>query len=1193
MEKFFKAEKLSVMPEDPKANAAYEHWKSLFEFYMKVVKSEVEDIGTEEKRMFLESYLSIDIASKISHIRDYDRALSHLNYLYKKQEKGEIMARYLLITRKQKPDESMPSYIRLLKEMVTECNLKAVDSPSREDEYVRDAFINGVSSPYVRQRLLENQASDLQTILAQALSMDKAENDAKMFIQNPVAAAVPKQEEPKTPSNQSDDEQLSAAMNKSKTQKCYFCGLSKHPRDKCPAREAVCNKCEKVGHYAKACRSSGRKQKREPSDKSLNSILPVIASCHFKQNKHFPPGLRRVRMNVSINNHPTDNVFLDSGSTDSFIQASLATKLKLKITKLQSSVSLASTEQKVTTPGFCEAFIQYGNCEAQKTRLTVMNNLCAEMIIGLDILQRHSSVEIDLGGSLPPLKLCNFAQATIDPPSLFANLTNDCKPIADKSRKYSSEDREFISNEVSNLLKEDIIEKSNSPWRAQLLVTKGVNHKKRMVVDYSRTINRFTQLDAYPLPCLNDQVRAIANYKIFSTLDLKSAYHQIPIKEEERRYTAFEANGSLFQFKRIPFGVTNGVACFQRIIDEIIQKENLKGTYAYLDNVTVCGDNQESHDKNLKLFQQAAANYNLTFNNKKSIISKSSITLLGYLVGHKSIRPDPERLRPLNDLPAPTNTGELRRTLGLFSYYSQWIPRFSAVIRPLSSSKSFPLQEEAIRAFESLKEIVKAAMVTTIDPKTPLVVETDASSHTIAASLNQNGRPVAFFSRTLNSSESNHSSVEKEAYAIVEALRKWRHYLIGKHFKIVTDQQSVAFMYNPAGKGKIKNEKISRWRTELSCFRFDIMHRPGKENLVADALTRQHLCAIVGTTDELKAIHNSFCHPGITRMTHLVRSRNLPYSVEEIKRCIGQCSDCAELKPRFFKPPSKPLIKATRPFERLNVDFKGPLPSSSRNKFLFTVVDEYSRFPFAFPCSDTSTLSAIKCLNELFLTYGMPDYIHSDRGTSFMSSEYRNYLLQRGIAQSRTSIYNPEGNGQCERYNGIIWKSVQFALRSKKLPIGQWEEALPEALHSIRSLLSTATNQTPHERMFPFNRKSPTGCTLPTWLSNSGPVLYKRQVRTSKYDPLVDEVQLLNANSHYAQIKFPDGRETTVSTKHLAPCAEPEKQTFEDNLTEPENQEETENSSLEPTAPPTQTSSPEPRRSARIPKPRKIFDPSN
>ena len=153
-----------------------------------------------------------------------------------------------------------------------------------------------------------------------------------------------------------------------------------------------------------------------------------------------------------------------------------------------------------------------------------------------------------------------------------------------------------------------------------------------------------------------------------------------------------------------------------------------------------------------------------------------------------------------------------------------------------------------------------------------------------------------------------------------------------------------------------------------------------------------------------------------------------------------------------------------------------------------------------------------------------------------MSEELKTFLHQKGVATSRTTPYNPRGNGQVERLNNTLWKTISLALKSNSLSIRHWEQMLPQALHSIRSLLCTATNTTPHERMFSFNRRSSSGTTLPAWLSVPGTVLMRNYVRQSKYDPLVEEVELLECNPQYAHVRYHDGRESTVATRHLAPA---------------------------------------------------------
>ena len=161
------------------------------------------------------------------------------------------------------------------------------------------------------------------------------------------------------------------------------------------------------------------------------------------------------------------------------------------------------------------------------------------------------------------------------------------------------------------------------------------------------------QCNAYPLPRIDTMINKLAQYKVFLTHDLKNAYHQIPISQAERKYTAFEAGGQLYQFCHIQFGVTNGVAVFQRLMDKIIKEEELNDTFPYLDDITVGDRTQEEHDSNVKAFLEVVQRRHLTLNHSKSVLSALSITVLGYLVEHSSIKPDPDILHPLQNLPPP------------------------------------------------------------------------------------------------------------------------------------------------------------------------------------------------------------------------------------------------------------------------------------------------------------------------------------------------------------------------------------------------------------------------------------------------------------------------------------------------------------------------------------------------------------
>ena len=193
---------------------------------------------------------------------------------------------------------------------------------------------------------------------------------------------------------------------------------------------------------------------------------------------------------------------------------------------------------------------------------------------------------------------------------------------------------------------------------------------------------------------------------------IKSCY------KSERKYTAFEANDKLYEFTRIPFGVNNGVAAFQRIMCQFVSVENLKDVFVYLDNVTIAGRDQTEHDRNVKAFLDAVHRRKFTLNDSKTVTSVKNINILGYIVGNMVIKLDPERMRPLLGFPPPNNMNALRRVLGMFAYYAKWIFDFAGKVRPLADAKQFPLKRDAlINASVLLKTELSTATLQSVDER--------------------------------------------------------------------------------------------------------------------------------------------------------------------------------------------------------------------------------------------------------------------------------------------------------------------------------------------------------------------------------------------------------------------------------------------------------------------------------------------
>ncbi|XP_064080951.1 uncharacterized protein LOC135197777 [Macrobrachium nipponense] len=745
MEKLLKPTRLDLDPSPPSAAKEWRHWHKTFSNFIQ----ECGEMAPNKLRTLV-NYVSPNVYKYIEECVNYDTAISTLEKLYIKAP-NEIYTRHLLATRQQKAGETLDEFLRELRKLGKDCNLNAVSAEQYREELIRDAFINGLASPMIRQHLLENKTLDLQAAYNEAYSLDLAQHDHVKSGPMSESCEV-------TAGNQV----LAATL--SMKRKCFFCGGPYHIRAHCPARDSSCNKCGRKGHFAKACLSKqsaygGKSTAATVFDPSQSSLLAANAGTTF------PQSLYRAATTTTINGRKL-TALVDSCSDDSYIDADVAWELKLLIHPTDKDVALTQKYLHTNSPGYVNVdLILHLNGETYPfTRLAVKKDLCSGVLLGQDFQEQQQKVTIEYGGPKPALNLsgansyCSLAAATVDEPSIFQHLLPICKPIVTKSRHYCKDDKEFIKVETSRLLAEGVIEDSISPWRAQVVVVKDPlnRHKKRMCVDYSQTINLYTELDAYPLPRIDTMVNELSTYRVFLTFDLKSAYHQIPLKEPDKKYTAFKANGRLCQFCRVPFGVTNGVAVFQRTMDKLVKEENLQGALPYLDNITIAGHTQVQHNQNVQRFLEVINKRNLTLNATKTIKSVLTTNILGYCVGNGVIKPDMDRLRPLQELPPPTGQGSLKRAMGIFAYYAKWIQNFSAKIQPLARVKKFPLNEEALQAFELLKQELEGATLHSVDENLPSEVECDASEVAVSAVLNQSGRPVAFMSRTLHHRKGGH-----------------------------------------------------------------------------------------------------------------------------------------------------------------------------------------------------------------------------------------------------------------------------------------------------------------------------------------------------------------------------------------------------------------------------------------------------
>jgi transposase InsO family protein len=410
------------------------------------------------------------------------------------------------------------------------------------------------------------------------------------------------------------------------------------------------------------------------------------------------------------------------------------------------------------------------------------------------------------------------------------------KPKQSPLRRFSPADIKVLEEQIPTLERNGVIEKSSSPWRHTPVLVPKRDGGTRIAINY-KPINEVTEFDAYPIPRIDDLLSQLAGAQMFSLLDFSQFYHQIPLIDSDKPKTAFYALGELWQFKRCPFGLKNAVTRCMRVMKQVFQ--NLDGVLIYLDDVLVYGKSQEEHDKRLERVLKRIEEHGLSLNSSKCKFGLEKVSYLGHLIDKETIQPDPERTRPITECPRPQNLKQLERFLGMANYFRNYINNYAMITLPLYQMKrteDMNWTEDRIQSFNNVKNKIKDAVLIIPESSEELTLRTDASNTCIAAYLEDSfGRPVAFASRILSTTEQRYDIVEKEALAIFWSIvMKFRWFLLGRKFSVITDHKPLVYLLSTT---KV-SPKILRWRLQLQEFNFSIEHCSGSRNIVADTLSR-------------------------------------------------------------------------------------------------------------------------------------------------------------------------------------------------------------------------------------------------------------------------------------------------------------------------------------------------------------------
>ena len=826
--------------------------------------------------------------------------------------------------------------------------------------------------------------------------------------------------------------------------------------------------------------------------------------------------------------------------------------------------------------------VSWGEVKAMRERdgedhcLLLMPKICLNVNdIALDlpseisvVLQGYKDVFPDeLPGGLPPTRGIEH-QVDLIPGAPLPN-----RP----AYRANPDETKEIQRQVEELLQKGWVRESLSPCSVPVLLVPKKDGGWRMCVD-CRAINAITVKYVHPIPRLDDMLDELHGACIFSKIDLRSGYHQIRMREGDEWKTAFKTKLGLYEWVVMPFGLTNAPSTFMRLMNHMLRAYIGKFVVVYFDDILIYSKSVEEHAQHVSLVLDVLRKEKLYANLKKCTFCVLSCKFLGYIVTGDGIKVDEEKVKAIQDWPTPTSVKEVRSFLGLAGFYRRFIRDFSTIAAPLTSlikkEEKFLWGEKQQTSFDLLKHLLTHAPILSLPNfNATFELECDASGVGIGAVLLQGKKPVAYFSEKLNGAALSYPTYDKELYALVRALHVWQHYLRPREFVIHTDHESIKHLRSQSG----INKRHVKWSSFIETFPYVIKYKTGKENVVADALSRRYalitmlssqilgfshvkhayvgdedfgeiyakcekhgvddfyrhdgflfksdrLCVPKGSMRELLVIelHEGGLagHFGVTKTLSLLQEKFFwPGMRKDVEQHIGRCLVCkrakATLKPHGLYTP---LPIPDTPWKDVSMDFVLGLPRTKRGKdSIFVVVDRFSKMARFIACNKTNDAVHIANLffSEVVKLHGIPSTIVSDRDSKFLSHFWRSFWSRFGTKLLFSTSHHPQTDGQTEVVNRTLGALLRVLLKNN---LHAWEECLPHVEFAYNRSIHRSTHMSPFEIVYGFNPQAPIDL-LPLPSNEQGNVNFRDRANKIKDLHMKVKENLEKATERYASFK--------------------------------------------------------------------------
>ncbi|WVZ05912.1 hypothetical protein V8G54_019258 [Vigna mungo] len=675
--------------------------------------------------------------------------------------------------------------------------------------------------------------------------------------------------------------------------------------------------------------------------------------------------------------------------------------------------------------------------------------LIHEDVIPSSLLELQLPVEMtpDLALLLQTYSFVFSIPSGLPPPRSHVHqipLLEGSNPVKVRPYRYPHSQKEEIERLVAQMLQEGIIQPSSSPFSSPIILVKKKDGSWRVCTDY-RALNAITIKDSFPIPTVDELIDELYGASYFSKLDLRSGYHQILLKLEDRYKTAFRTHQGLYEWLVMPFGLSNAPATFQSLMNKIFKGLLRRFVLVFFDDILVYSVSWKDHLQHLERVLSILKDNHLFAKFSKCTFGVQQINYLGDTLSGDGVVMDVEKLEAVRNWIRPSNQKQLRGFLGLTGYYRCFVKGYANIAAPLTDllkKEAFKWTDTTEQAFTALKTALTTTPVLAIPNfLEPFVLETDASGSGIGAVLSQHKHPITYFSKKLSPRMQTQSAYIREFYAITEALAKFRHYLLGHKFILKTDQKSLKDLLDQT----LQTPAQQQWLPKFLGYDFTIQYTPGKDNIPADALSRslamawsepvnswlklvadatqkdaallqiyqqciQHAGRFEDYTLHKDTLINMILaqfhtfkvggHAGTTRTTARIGAQFYwPRMREDIRKYIKECVICQQAKVSQSLPTSllQPLPIPNIIWEDIAMDFITNLPLSHGHSNIMVMIDRLSKFAHFIPLKPG--------FNSKVAVYGKPPpslirYEYNEEDTSALQ-DTQNYMKNQADKKRR------------------------------------------------------------------------------------------------------------------------------------------------------------------------------------------------